>query len=194
MRCIRQWLVGQASHGRAFRKCWLHWLLDLPSIVITSLPCFTPRRLRRWSANVFGRNDFDSSSQIPLDRVAAGSLGPFGFVDPSDGGKVKTGVVAAFYRTEWTSGDNLKVDGFLSRSLFDLYTNFAFFLSDPGDARIRASGHSVLDLGATRHVCISAVLRWHPVRVGKGQIAAFRDLALVLPADLLIIGIWCLKP
>jgi hypothetical protein len=84
----------------------------------------------------FGRNDFDSSGQIPLDQVGAGKLDPFGFVDPSDGGKVKSGVLAAYYRREWALGDTLKIDGFLSRSLFDLYSNFTFYLMDPvnGDA------------------------------------------------------------
>jgi hypothetical protein len=36
-----------------------------------------------------GRNNFDSSGQIPLDLVAAGQLGRFGYMDPSDGGKVR---------------------------------------------------------------------------------------------------------
>lgn len=77
-----------------------------------------------------GRNDFFSSGQIPLDEVAAGRLDRFGFVDPFDGGRVRTGVLGAYYRKEWQSGDIFKLDGFLSRSLFDLYSNFTFFLND----------------------------------------------------------------
>ena len=77
-----------------------------------------------------GSNDFYSSGQIPLDEVAAGRLDRFGFEDPDDGGRVRSGVAAAYYRREWDSGDSLKLDAFIGRSLFDLYSNFTFFLND----------------------------------------------------------------
>src|SRR5205814_859536 len=84
----------------------------------------------------FGRNNFFSSGQLPLDEVAARRLDRFGFIDPDDGGKVRNGTVGVYYRKNWTTGDILKIDGFLSRSLFDLYSNFTFFLKDEvnGDA------------------------------------------------------------
>lgn len=77
-----------------------------------------------------GRNDFFSSGQIPLDEVAADRLDRFGFLDPFGGGRVRTGIVAAYYKKEMKSGGSLKVDGHVSRSLFDLYSNFTFFLND----------------------------------------------------------------
>ena len=77
-----------------------------------------------------GRNDFYSSGQIPLDEVAAGQLDRFGFIDPDDGGRVRTAVFGTYYRKEWKDGDIFKVDGFLARSLFDLFSNFTFFLKD----------------------------------------------------------------
>lgn len=76
------------------------------------------------------RNDFVSSGQIPLDEVAAGRLDRFGFIDPDNGGKVQSGTLASYYRREWSSGGILKIDGFLARSLFDLFSNFTFFLND----------------------------------------------------------------
>jgi outer membrane receptor protein involved in Fe transport len=79
----------------------------------------------------FGRNDFLSSGQVPLDLVASGQLDRFGFIDPSDGGRVKLGTSGTYYRKEFASGDIFKIDGFLSRSLFDLSSNFTFFLNDP---------------------------------------------------------------
>jgi TonB dependent receptor/Carboxypeptidase regulatory-like domain/TonB-dependent Receptor Plug Domain len=79
----------------------------------------------------FGRNDFFSSGQIPLDQVAAGELSRFGYIDPSDGGRVRLGTAGVYYRKTLKSGDSFKADGFLSRSLFDLYSNFTFFLNDP---------------------------------------------------------------
>jgi outer membrane receptor protein involved in Fe transport len=85
---------------------------------------------------VFGRNDFYSSGQIPLDLVDAGQLDRFGYIDPSDGGRVKLGTVSAYYSKAFANGDVWKADGFAGRSLFDLYSNFTFFLNDPvrGDA------------------------------------------------------------
>jgi outer membrane receptor protein involved in Fe transport len=77
-----------------------------------------------------GRNDFFSSGQIPLDEVAEGRLDRFGFIDPFNGGRVRTGLFGTYYRKETQSGSIFKVDGFLSRSLFDLYSNFTFFLND----------------------------------------------------------------
>jgi outer membrane receptor protein involved in Fe transport len=85
---------------------------------------------------LFGRNNFYSSGQLPLDLVNAGQLDRFGYVDPSDGGRVKLGTLSAYYSRAFTNGDTLRVDGFLGRSLFDLYSNFTFYLNDPvhGDA------------------------------------------------------------
>jgi hypothetical protein len=85
---------------------------------------------------IFGRNDFYSSGQIPLDLVDADKLDRFGYIDPTDGGRVRLGTLSSYYSKSWTNGDTLKVDGFVGRSLFDLYSNFTFFLNDPvhGDA------------------------------------------------------------
>jgi outer membrane receptor protein involved in Fe transport len=78
-----------------------------------------------------GRNDFFSSGQIPLDLVSDGQLDRFGYVDPFDGGRIRLGTLGIYYRKDLASGDIFKMDGFLSRSLFDLYSNFTFFLNDP---------------------------------------------------------------
>jgi len=77
-----------------------------------------------------GRNDFFSSGQIPLDEVAAGRLDRFGFVDPDNGGRVRSGTAAVYFRREWDGGRVFKADAYLTRSLFDLWSNFTFFLTD----------------------------------------------------------------
>ena len=79
----------------------------------------------------FGRNDFFSSGQIPLDLVADRRLSRFGFIDPSDGGRIRMGTTGVLYRKTLQSGDSFKADGFVSRSLFDLYSNLTLFLNDP---------------------------------------------------------------
>jgi hypothetical protein len=78
-----------------------------------------------------GRNDFDSSGQIPLDLVATGALDRFGSMDPSDGGKVRNGTGSVYYKKNLSAKDTLRVDGYVSRSLFDLFSNFTFYMSDP---------------------------------------------------------------
>ena len=77
-----------------------------------------------------GRNDFVSSGQIPLDEVAAGRLDRFGFIDPDNGGRVRSGIFGAYFKKESSKGSVFKLDGFVARSLFDLYSNFTFFLND----------------------------------------------------------------
>ena len=77
-----------------------------------------------------GRNDFTSSGQIPLDHVASGTLDRFGFIDPHNAGRVRTGFVGGYFRHQAKDGATLKLDGFLARSLFDLWSNFTFFLND----------------------------------------------------------------
>jgi hypothetical protein len=45
--------------------------------------------------------------------VANGTLDRFGFVDPSDGGRVKLGTLSSYYSKSFANGDTLKVDGFI---------------------------------------------------------------------------------
>ncbi len=83
-----------------------------------------------------GLNRYDSSGQLPLDAVNAGLLDRFGFLDPGEGGRIRSGTVAGYFRQEQTNGAVWKADAFVARSLFDLYSNFTYFLNDPvnGDA------------------------------------------------------------
>jgi hypothetical protein len=80
---------------------------------------------------LYGRNGFYSSGQIPLDLVAEGLLDRFGYIDPSDGGKVWLGTASANYTKTSANGDVFRTDAFVGRSLFDLFSNFTFFLNDP---------------------------------------------------------------
>jgi hypothetical protein len=85
---------------------------------------------------LFGRNNFYSSGQLPLDLVSEGLLDRFGYVDPTHGGRGKLGTASVYYSKLTTNGDTFKLDGFLSRSLLDLYSNFTMYLNDSvnGDA------------------------------------------------------------
>jgi len=78
-----------------------------------------------------GRNDFNSSGQIPLDLVDSGALDRFGYMDPSDGGKVRNATGSVYYKKNLSANDTLRADSYVTRSLFDLFSDFTFFLSDP---------------------------------------------------------------
>src|SRR5262249_749320 len=44
--------------------------------------------------------------------------------------RVRSGVLSAYYRQNLADGSVFKLDGFMGRSLFDLWSNFTFFLTD----------------------------------------------------------------
>jgi outer membrane receptor protein involved in Fe transport len=128
---------GKAANSFA---AWEHAYTDGPFVnplhyVRDNLTANYTRSLREGQSLGFklngGRNDFDSSGQIPLDLVYAGKLGRFGYMDPSDGGKVRSGTAGAYYKRNVGANDTLRVDGFVSRSLFDLFSDFTFFMNDP---------------------------------------------------------------
>jgi len=76
-------------------------------------------------------NDFYSAGQLPVNLIEQGKLDRFGFIDPTDGGKVKTGTITGYYSKQRANGDTFQVNGMVQRLLFDLFSNFTFFLDDP---------------------------------------------------------------
>lgn len=76
-------------------------------------------------------NDFISAGQLPLDQIQAGQLGLYGFIDPTEGGYSQSGTVTGYYTKDRPNGDRFEVNGMVNRLLFDLYSNFTFFLNDP---------------------------------------------------------------
>lgn len=114
-----------------------------------------------------GRNSFFSSGQIPLDLVVSGELNRFGFIDPDNGGKVQSGTITAYYRKSLKSGTTFKADAFVSRSLFDLFSNFTFFLNDPVYGDEIQQHDSRLQEGANFQV-------FHPYKLfGNGSLLTF---------------------
>ncbi len=78
-------------------------------------------------------NNFYSAGQLPLDQIEEGKLGLFGFIDPTDGGISKSGTVTGYYSKERANGERFNVSGMVNRVLFDLFSNFTFFLNNPED-------------------------------------------------------------
>ncbi|MBI4892028.1 MAG: TonB-dependent receptor [Acidobacteria bacterium] len=83
-----------------------------------------------------GRADSYSSGQLPLDLIETGQLDRFGAVDSSNGIRQWGGTLAGYWREEGAQGQVWKLDGFVSRMLFDHFMNFTFALNHPvqGDA------------------------------------------------------------
>jgi outer membrane receptor protein involved in Fe transport len=122
-----------------------------------------------------GRNRFTSSGQLPLDLVAEGELDRFGFIDPTTGGRARTGVAAAYYRKEWQDGSLVKADAFVSRSLFDLFSNFTFFLNDEANGDGIQQHDSRLQQGGTlQYIRPYHLFGQHALLVAGGNLQASR--------------------
>jgi hypothetical protein len=75
---------------------------------------------------------WNATDQIPLRAVQSGTLGRFGTIDPSDGGR--TARYSLSYRMDRTDRDGaLRVDAFAIQSRLDLYSNFTYQLEHPAD-------------------------------------------------------------
>ena len=115
-----------------------------------------------------GRNNFNSSGQIPLDLVASGAMDRFGTMDPSDGGTVRNGTGGVYYRKNLSSSDTLRVDGYATRSLFDLFSDFTFFLSDPVNGDGIQQHDSRLQEGANAQYMHASTLLGKPALLMAG--------------------------
>ncbi len=132
-----------------------------------------------------GRNDFYSSGQIPLDEVEAGRLDRYGSLSAGDGGHVVAGRLGAYYSQDLESGAVLKVDGFLERSLFDLYSNFTFFLNDPANGDGIQQHDSRLSEGATAQYVRPQILDGAAgvLTVGANLLSTQTDVGLLASAN-----------
>ncbi|HVX66957.1 MAG TPA: TonB-dependent receptor plug domain-containing protein [Bryobacteraceae bacterium] len=128
-----------------------------------------------------GRNDFDSSGQVPLDEVAAGRLDPFGYVDPTDGGRARAATAGVYYLAERERGAVLRVDGHASRSLLDLFSNFTFFLNNPETGDAFQQHDSRLQQGANAQYLA-------PHRVGSAT--ALAAVGVNFHADQILVGLY----
>ncbi|MFI3216649.1 MAG: TonB-dependent receptor, partial [Methylococcales bacterium] len=74
--------------------------------------------------------DWNSTDQIPKRAVADGSIGRFGNIDPTDGGRSdRYSVTGEWHRQDKNSKTQIMAYG-LYTSL-DLYSNFTYFMDDP---------------------------------------------------------------
>jgi outer membrane receptor protein involved in Fe transport len=102
--------------------------------------------------------NWDSTDQIPLRAVQDGTIGRFGTVDPTDGGKTSRYSLSFGLTHEFESdlqghgGGELRLDAYAIQSSLDLFSDFTYFLDDPvrGDQFEQAEHRKVFGLEASR--------------------------------------------
>lgn len=75
-------------------------------------------------------SSWTSTDQVPRRALDAGSIGRFGFADPTDGGDTARYSLSADWVRHDTDGV-LRANAYIIRSRLNLFSNFTYFLDDP---------------------------------------------------------------
>jgi outer membrane receptor protein involved in Fe transport len=97
---------------------------------------------------------WDASGQIPERAVAAGSIGRFGAIDPTEGGRTSRDNLSLTLLKTISPAAYLKSQLYLSRYRFELYSNFTFFERDPvnGDQIRQKENRQILGYNGALHL------------------------------------------
>ncbi|TDH28890.1 TonB-dependent receptor [Segetibacter sp. 3557_3] len=86
----------------------------------------------RLSLSVSGfKSKWDASGQIPERAVNNGTIDRFGSIDPSEGGNTERYNANLLITANLSNGYTLTNQLYYTRNIFNLYSNFTFFLNDP---------------------------------------------------------------
>lgn len=77
------------------------------------------------------KSKWDASGQVPERAIKDGSIGRFGSIDPSEGGNTERYNVNILFNHRFQNGMTWENQGYYSRNIFNLFSNFTFFLNDP---------------------------------------------------------------
>jgi len=156
-------LVG--GEGRVYDGPW-----DLPQELrkFNGLVRYTrDRGTTRFSLLAMGYdNQWNSTDQIPLRAVERGDIGPFGFIDPTDGGlSSRYSLSGAWSRFAGGSSQHVEFFGILSE--LSLFSNFTYHLGDPEneDQFEQRDKRSILGLNA-RHSFTAGEGGQHTITTG----------------------------
>jgi len=113
----------------------------------TDGPSLSPQHFNRF--NLFGKYNFalsehdqltasvsafkskwDASGQVPTRALESGLISRWGSIDPSEGGNTERYNANISFVHRWSSQTSWENQAFYSRYLFNLYSDFSFFLSD----------------------------------------------------------------
>ncbi|GAL81748.1 outer membrane receptor protein [Algibacter lectus] len=77
------------------------------------------------------KSRWDASGQIPQREVDNGNISRFGAIDDTEGGNTQRTNLNIEYSKYINDDTRLKTNMFYTHSVFELYSNFTFFLEDP---------------------------------------------------------------
>lgn len=102
------------------------------------------------SVSAFSSN-WDASGQVPDRAVKDGTIDRFGSIDPSEGGNTERYNANLVVSTQLKKGGSWQNQFFYSRYIFNLYSNFTFFLADPvnGDEINQAEKRDIFGYSST---------------------------------------------
>ncbi len=88
---------------------------------------------------------WNASGQVPERVVADGTIGRFGSIDPTEGGNTERHNANIILSHKFKNGATWENQAFYSRYIFNLYSNFTFFLNDPvnGDEINQAESRNI---------------------------------------------------
>ncbi len=103
-----------------------------------------------FSASAFS-SKWSASGQIPVRAVAAGIINRFGSIDPSEGGNTERYNANLIVTSKLNSASSWQNQLYYSRYLFNLYSNFTFFLNDQvnGDGIQQQESRNILGFLST---------------------------------------------
>lgn len=128
----------------------------------TNGPTINPQNFTRY--NVFGKyhalinnrtqltgslsafkSKWDASGQVPQRAIESGVISRFGSIDPSEGGNTERYNVNLQLAHRLNDRTTLETQAYYSKYLFNLYSNFTFYLNDPinGDEINQAEKRSI---------------------------------------------------
>lgn len=134
----------------------------------TNGPTLSPQNFRRY--NLFGKyrrlfnentqfmasvsafkSKWDASGQIPERAVESGLISRFGSIDPSEGGNTERYNANLQLMHRMGTHTTWETQLYASRYIFNLYSNFTFFLNDPvnGDAINQSESRNLYGFNTT---------------------------------------------
>lgn len=94
---------------------------------------------------------WNASGQLPLRAVEDGSISRYGSIDDSEGGITSRLNLNLIFDTKYSEVESWKNQLYYSKNIFDLFSNFTFFMNDPinGDEILQWEKRDLFGLKST---------------------------------------------
>jgi len=132
---------GPTVNKQDFRRLNLFGKYNLAISPATQLTASVSSFTSKWNA----------SGQVPERAVKSGMIDRFGSIDPTEGGNTERHNANILLAHQFNSGTTWENQLFYSRYLFNLYSDFTFFLNDPvnGDEINQAEYRNIYGYSST---------------------------------------------